>query len=376
MNKNILKIYCDESGFTGNNLLHDEQTVFTYAAVACGEDDAKSFVQKIVSDYKIQSLELKGTNLITQKSGKGKKAILEILEYFDGQYKVSVHHKKFALACKFFEYIFEPVLAKNSILFYKNGFHLFISNYLFMMFNANTKSAQEIFKIFEDTIRTKQFSKLQKLFSELSHREDEAGTHMILEFIKFNYKLIREEFESSHKWTLDLSTSSLYTLLAEWNRDNEYSMQVFCDNSKPIEYDKDFFNSFIGREDKIMHAFIEDAPPLTFNLYEAINMVDSKTKYGVQIADIVSVAYAYAFKNDDEFSKKVIKYSDKSIIHGNIVPDRSFVDSNKSSTRLNMMILRELYERSINKRPLLDNFTEDIREFNIQLVLNKLSFRS
>mgnify|MGYP000376040081 CR=1 FL=1 len=80
----------------------------------------------IIKKYKIQTAELKGTNLLTQKSGKGKEAILEILRHFNGKYKVSIHNKKFALACKFFEYIFEPIIASSSTLFYKNNFHFSI----------------------------------------------------------------------------------------------------------------------------------------------------------------------------------------------------------------------------------------------------------
>jgi len=100
-------------------------------------------------------------------------------------------------------------------------------------------------------------------------------------------------------------------------------------------------------------------------------MVDSKTSYAIQIADIISVAYAYAFKNDDDFSKQVQGIGKKFYIEGNIFPDFDYLKFEKSSVQLNIMILKELHFRSKNKIPLLSNFQETIREMNIQLVLQQ-----
>lgn len=368
MKSKVLPIYCDESGFTGENLLHDEQTIFSYASISCDETKAEEFVKYIIKKYKIQTTELKGTNLLTQKSGKGKEAILELLRHFNGKYKVSIHNKKFALACKFFEYIFEPVIANSSTLFYKNDFHLFIANFLYMLFSANDLNAEQKF---EESIRTKQFNKLEALFNELQNNKDDFITPMIIDFIKIHHKIIKKEIENLPKWTLDLTTTSLYTLLANWNKDNDYSLKVFCDSSKPLEYDKKFFNCFIGRKEKIYSPYIKTTVPLTFNLLEGINMVDSKTNYAIQIADVISVAYAYAFKNYDHFSKQVKDIGEEFYIEGNVIPDFDYLKFEKSSVQLNIMILQELYFRSKNKIPLLSNFSEIIREMNIQLVLQK-----
>ena len=57
----IIPIYCDESGFTGENLLHDEQIIFSYASISCDEIEAEEFAKYIIKKYKIQTAELKGT---------------------------------------------------------------------------------------------------------------------------------------------------------------------------------------------------------------------------------------------------------------------------------------------------------------------------
>ncbi len=134
------KIYFDESGFTGNNLLHPNQTIFSYGSVQVADDEAQQFVQSIIKKYNVQGGELKGKNLI--KYNKGRRALSEILSHFNGRMKASVSEKKYALAAKFFEYIFEPPLQKNNLLFYKLDFHRFISNILYVEFIARGAGAE------------------------------------------------------------------------------------------------------------------------------------------------------------------------------------------------------------------------------------------
>jgi hypothetical protein len=56
------------------------------------------------------------------------------------------------LACKFFEYIFEPPLAEQNSIFYGCGFHLFIGNLLWML-RARDASAETIFEEFSKFAR-------------------------------------------------------------------------------------------------------------------------------------------------------------------------------------------------------------------------------
>jgi hypothetical protein len=115
MKETIQEIYCDESGFTGNDLLDQGSTFFAYASVAINHEEATEYVNNIIQKYKLQGGELKGRNLL--KYPKGQKVISEILRNFKDRIKVAVYHKKFNLACKFYEYIFEPALAQKTLYF-------------------------------------------------------------------------------------------------------------------------------------------------------------------------------------------------------------------------------------------------------------------
>ena len=70
-------VYCDEAGFTGNNLLDEHQPAFAYASVAIEESEADKVVRRIRADSRLQEPELKGARLA--KSTRGRAAILDAL---------------------------------------------------------------------------------------------------------------------------------------------------------------------------------------------------------------------------------------------------------------------------------------------------------
>ena len=110
MNTLILpqRVFCDESGFTGDNMLDSQQPFFTYASVAMDEKEAEELVQGIRLRHRKNGSELKGARLM--RSHAGRAVSLEILRAMRGRYLVTAYDKKLSLAGKFFEYVFEPVL--------------------------------------------------------------------------------------------------------------------------------------------------------------------------------------------------------------------------------------------------------------------------
>src|ERR1700730_7019548 len=122
-------IFCDEAGFTGNNLLDKEQQAFVYVGLAMPADRAQELVMATIKDLRLQGTELKGARLL--KTDAGRVAITRILNSCVPDARWVVHHKTYALACKMFEYIFEPPLANQNSIYYAAGFHRFISSLLF-----------------------------------------------------------------------------------------------------------------------------------------------------------------------------------------------------------------------------------------------------
>lgn len=368
------KIYFDESGFTGNNLLHPNQTIFSYGSVASSDEEVRDFVKYLLRKYNIQNGELKGRNLVYSTSGK--KAINELLANFKGRIKASVHNKKYALAGKLFEYAFEPLIQDNNIAFYNINFHRFISNYVYMEFILRESGAEELFEDFEAVMRGKKPIENSFIFAPTNSELSEV-MEMIAEFILLNRRKIKNELDLLHgqgykKWILDLTNTSLHGLLAHWGQ-KFHQLDVYCDSSKPIEENQEFFNIMVGREDKLFTHISGNAFPLTFNLKKDISFVDSKIVHGIQIADVVAATTVYICdqNNKDQYAVEWRGCLEEYLIDSCcIFPDFDYIDLERSETQLNLLVLFELIERSRAKISLIEGIEDKIKMLSFAIMSN------
>ncbi|PZO43432.1 MAG: hypothetical protein DCF19_05685 [Pseudanabaena frigida] len=368
------QIYCDESGFTGNNMSDIDSPFFTYASVAINHCEAEQFVKYLIGKYKIQGNELKFENL--KKHNKGKKVISEVLAKYSNCTKLVVHNKKFSIACRFFEYIFEPVLADKSSLFYALEFHKFVSNFIYLHLQVKPESAEALLATFEKGMRSKNVEELQDLFLSSSTSETEEKFLQLLRiFCVYHKDIISDEIESLNgtktgKWILDLTFTSLGVLLSSWGQ-NFQELDVFCDQSKPLQEQSDFFNAMIGNSNQLFGDFLGKKDSLGFNLKNAINFVDSKTYYGIQIADVFAGASAFVAKsylNERELGIPVdipadwIDNIDNSLGDYCIYPDIDYLELSNNSNKLNWILFNEIIDRPANQQPILEGIEDFVRD--------------
>lgn len=368
------EIYCDESGFTGNNMSDIETPFFSYASVAVSRFEAEEFVKYLVEKYKIQNKELKFENL--KKYSKGRKAISEVLEKYTNCTKLVIHNKKFSVACRFFEYVFEPVLASKNSIFYSIEFHKFVSNLIYLHLQVEPQSAEDLLDNFEKMMRSKSPEELQNLFYS-SHT---SGIESFLKSLKvfcFHHRdIILEELDSlsgcvTGKWILDLTLTSLGTLLTGWGQKFQ-ELDVFCDQSKPLQEQPNFFNAMIGNSNHIFGEVLGENNSLGFNLRNPINFVDSKIYFGIQIADIFAGASTFIAKqslnsNSNEIPSDWIDNVDNSLGNYCIYPEIEYLDLNKKSTKLNSILFNEIIERTVNRLPILEGIENFIKDVDVLL---------
>lgn len=382
----LTSVFFDESGFTGNGLLDDKQHYFSYASVVCSPDEAKEFTDRIIKKYKIQNKEIKANKLLRRT--KGKQAIDEIITEFQGRFKGVVSDKKFALAGKFFEYIFEPALSEINRVLYKLKFHLFVSNvlYIFLITNSD-KGAEQILTEFQSLMRREMGEDdINAFFSNFENEGNHSGQEqeilqMIRNITSCNREYILDEMASSEntptgKWILDLTTASLFNLLCEWGEEYE-QLCVYCDSSKPLVEQADYLDVMIGRNDKKLIEINGNKIPITFNLNGPINFADSLVCHGIQIADAIAGAYAFTFNpknSDDEFAIKWKDTLSDHAINYCIFPDYSYLDMSDLNVQLNALILMELAERASKGTSLTEGLIDFIRGATIQLRLDPIQF--
>ncbi|EHU3347237.1 DUF3800 domain-containing protein [Acinetobacter baumannii] len=374
---NNLQIYCDESGFTGNRLLDADQPIFTFASVASNEQESKYIVEKVIQKYGIQNGEIKSGNLV--KSPKGLRALDEILEILDGRYKICICDKKYVIAGKFFEYIFEPALAQKNSIFYGINFHRFITDYLHLKLVTQDKSAEVIFEEFYTVMKQGVDTPTESLFHLVSNQPDPVLSQ-IQKFAHYNkdsflYEMEGYLGEGAGKWILDITTTCLFSSLGKWGQEIDI-LDVYCDSSKPLNANQEIFNNMVGRTEKKsqIHEKMNLEQPLTFNLKQPVQMVDSKSFYGIQLADAIAGSFNYAYKNfKDENNQFAQKWMNKIFQEENILVtflggDYEYANIEKASAMLNWLILNHIVQKCDDGLPILDNISDEILSLR-QLIL-------
>jgi Protein of unknown function (DUF3800) len=366
----MITIYCDESGFTGNNLLSDDQPYFVYSSVSIDEQEARQIVQGAIKNHKIELSEMKGSKLI--RYYKGQQAVLSILNRCNQHASVLIIEKKYALAAKFYEYMFEPILANNSLLFYNIGFHRFIASGLYFHFLGKDETTIQVLRDFEDALKEKDFPRIANtLKSFRTSRKAPPFMRRIASFTLKNKDNIEEEWEflkqykDIGKWILDLTSTSLQSLLTEWGKSGK-KLQVMCDASKPLLQQLDFFNTFVGQRDLITYNIEGGNTTITYNLTEEIKMVDSRNHFSIQIADIFASSLSYALKNrGTEFSEKCIALCRNAISEKSPAPDVQYLDMKAKPCFINSQVLEHLTSKVNRKQDILTDIHIKIAELNM-----------
>ena len=333
------------------------QTIFVYASVAASELEAGEIVQRIVKDASVQG-ELKAAKLL--RFNGGRRAIESLARELNGRFLISIFDKKFSLACKFFEYVFEPALAARNSFFYRIRFHKFIANLLYVHFVAKKASAEEIFDEFERAMRELDEARLHRLLLEGASEEEKRSLKPIADFGILNFDVLKEEIahlrgHNVGKWILDLTASALYSHLGSWG-DRFDELEVYCDSSKPI-YEGFPLDAFVGQTEKVYTDISGEEHLLTPRLAKPIELLDSKQHAGLQIADVLAGAAARIVIDRSPELERIRPHIIEGISRDSVVPQPDEYLS-RSSLEFHAPILGELVRRSRVGEPLLDRFEE------------------
>ena len=338
-------IFCDEAGFTGNHLLDEQQPAFAYASVAIEETDAAEVIRRLRRDSRLQGSELKGARLA--KSTRGRAVIIDALRSIRGRYIASVHNKKFSLACKFFEYIYEPVLARNNSLFYAHGFHEFVAALIYMHFIVQDEPTSNLVQQFEKFMRSLDPADAPILFTgTATNAASNEALLAVARFIDGYRNIILRESRYVGSWVLDLSLTAFFAQIAQWGERFDV-ISVYCDDSKPLRDMTPAFTAMVGRTERTSMFFGQKRRPLTFNLAQPVQFVSSASYAGVQLADVVSSALVHAFKDPESDWSQVVFHEVQPHMHEDcIVPNLAPLDLETPKGAVNALVLQELGARA------------------------------
>jgi Protein of unknown function (DUF3800) len=360
-----MHIYGDEGGYTGNQLL-DDQDVYTYATVAIPPSEADELTKRLIHKYRLQGNEIRGRNLVKRPTGQ--KVVTEILQELEGRFTVAVNHKAFALSCKFFEYVFEPAISDSNSYFYQMNFHLYIGTVLYTYLLGKNTDAEALLQAFSLYARKGEIEGFGEVLPKSTSKPPENPLEAIGMFALLHRNTISEEMGRLHEgtpsWILDLTSTSVYHQLTRWS-ERFGSINVICDESKPLRLVKPTFDQMVGRTDQVHVTFHGKQYPYVFNLEEPVRLVDSKLYPGVQLADVIASAAAKSYSH---FNRRMLTDRDqewiamleKALVQPLWPELERFVPITKDGLA-GMLILHELLRRSINGQNLYDGLPELIQ---------------
>lgn len=355
MANEILDIACDEAGHTGPNLLSKEQRYFGFSSVAIDDAEAFAIIQKARTENPVQMPELKASKLLA--SAQGRRLASAVLAACEGRYAVNLFDKLLALCGWFFEYIYEPVFQDDPRLLYEKNLHRFVAMYAWLWMLDSKSDAETAIEQFQKYMRSRDPADAPFLFANprppLSGKGTEHPFESVLRFaygyrdiiIADNARLDKELPEGG-RWTLDLSTSALWSHLNQWGRRGKL-LSVRCDASKPLKATTD---AFTGDENDpgIRHARRNGHKgPLGWKLAEPIAFVDSRGHPAIQLADIIAGAAVAVVASDFPAELKDIGESIlRHLLPDSVLPDMDIVNLKNRSAVVNSVILYGLATRA------------------------------
>ncbi|TXN67876.1 DUF3800 domain-containing protein [Methylobacterium sp. WL6] len=342
-------ISCDESGFSGNDMLKSGQPFFGYGSHDLSLQDSNSILAEARAKYPVQMPELKANLLLGSKIGRS--LMMYVLEKIEGHYIATLCDKKYSLSCKLFEYIFEPVIQSNNLLFYNNNFHRFVSSYFYVQMIASSSDLSEISLQFQNFMRSLDPAKAPLLFGPALSAKGDPLLEQVLRFARGYHSVISQETKSlersgAGKWVLDLTTTSIFSHLTAWG-ERYPQIEVVCDDSKPLLALAGLFDVMINRSDKAYMDAFGKKRPLTWNMSVPLRFASSKDHSGVQLADLIAGATtAIPRAAEDDTFREIADCAKRHLHEDCVVPDLTALDLEGDEAPVNWRILEALASRA------------------------------
>lgn len=348
-------ISCDESGFTGPHLLDHDQPVFAYAAIDLTNEEAQALIEWIRHKHRIQAPELKSSLL--RKRSNWPDIALEIAEKVRARAIVIAFDKLLNLGGKTYEYLLEPVLEENNALFYRLNLHRFVMNGFYEAIRSSAGSPTQLAQELQAFMRSFDPKSAPTILG--AGGDDYAASAVLNCVVRFSrgyankisertQHLLLDE-DGAAKWTLDLTSTALFSLVFQGWGHRHPRMEIVCDESKPLKAVAPFFESWIGRDEKIPVTDGLRDVFLQGNLAKPIAFRSSANHPALQIADLVAGLTTDVIKNPGNPNYASLSAWVSDHIHENyVLPNPALTDIRELGPRVNLTVLRELARRADN----------------------------
>lgn len=345
------KFFIDESGYTGDNLLDENQRFQGASSIRIDEENARSLVKKHFPNLKLN--ELKHGKLSRKNNNWDSLLSIqsELLKHHMGLSYVC--DKKYLLTLMFLNSCVEPFYFDNGIDFYKDGYNYALASLLYKVAPViwGKKHFEELLKIFQHATKTKSDVAIQGLIQKAGFLRGQELWKECLSPLWHRHPSCLSAIRSPNSYT-DAAIVALIALISRIEHKVDSAYEIIHDTSKGmIRHDK-HINCLIHERTEVEFKRTEIttlAFPLKLSAFSQINSCDS---YGIQLADILvggAIEFANAtagFTKENQYNQQVRKLYTDNFLY--LIPNLDFEELARFHSANQAGELIEFVSRSFN----------------------------
>lgn len=302
-------IYVDEAGNTGSDILNANQPYFVLSAVCFTDEELIQIQKENPYDKELHFVEMK-------KSIKGRNTIKQILQHplVNGEHvSFEFIDKQFCVYAQIVDMTIEPVFhfIYGDDLYKKRG-NIILTNclYVFCKNHPNQDLINDFLFSFENMMRKQTKESVDEFYFNVDALSCVSETYLvdILQHISLSRSILEHVLLEDNRYCLDVTVSSLLRMVYHWSQKFQTKINVITDNSKQITASLDMItkmSNIVGEEKLVGYDTRKHIFPVPIN---SISMVDSNSKWGVQLADLIASSFFFMWSNT---SSKYTKFQEE-----------------------------------------------------------------
>ena len=294
-------LFFDEAGYTGADLLNQDQPYFVVASALFSQEEIAQLKQDI--NYDAYGNEFHFVNM------RGKFRQKTLLDFFRHPL-MNEEHIRWAYADKRYCVYAQMVdVLIETFMYYRLGEDLYRQHGALLMANclhsfcvhhADQSLVLQFERHFVEMVREHGQQEIALFYATSRQLYDSPttvkGLKDLLTLILASQDVIQEALVASDPFYLDTTLTLFVQLLQEWYEKTTVKYDVVFDDSKPIATRKSLIERLRDMADRqvVGYGSKKHVYPLPIG---NLTLGDSATSFGIQIADMAASAYAFLLNN-------------------------------------------------------------------------------
>lgn len=298
------KIYFDEAGNTGADLLNKDQNIFVLCSNNYAKEETEEFIKLFKNKTELHFVKLKNSEA-------GRKSIINFLNHpliSEDRIIVYAADKEFVVIAQIVSQLIETFYHKNGVDLHRDNNNIVITQLIYFLSKTswNKSSFQQLLYHFINMFRIRDQESIRLFYKnadEFFNKLDTEDKEIFFPIIGSKI-YITEILSYADKFTLDVTLSCFLALCNFWYDKTNQKFDVIVDNSKQLEHYLDFINTLQNLdipEQKVGYGTRTITFPLQIN---EIKLTNSEEEINIQLSDIVASSLAFISNNKNVKFKK------------------------------------------------------------------------